>query len=336
MRKTLSQSLAAAMAVSIVAPAALAATLHRVTLDAQAVSAGQIRTIGLKRLDAAPRVSAYGRVINPGPLVTLASQVIAARSAVDAARAEAALARSAAVRAAGLYRARHNISLAALQRARASLAVAEAKRASAVARLVQFKTRMLARWGVRLSAAALSARAPLPELETGAAALVEVSLPLGESLRHPPARAQAMTPDGERLRLHLISRAPGTMAVGAGEGLFYLAPTRTSAPIGTPLTMHLEASPTEEGVMVPRFAVIWHRGEPLVFRETAPGSFAPTPIRGHLISSRGYFVPTHAQSLRPGDRIVTRGTALLYSAAVQTPPAAEAAHGDRVKDQDND
>lgn len=336
MRRKLWQSLVAAMTVSIVASAALAAELHRVTLDARAVSAGQIRTMRLRRLEAAPRVSAYGRVIDPGPLVTRASQVIAARSAVAAARADAALAQSAAVRAIGLYRARHNISLAALQRARAALAVADAKRESAAATLMQLKTRMLARWGAQLSAAALSARAPLPQLETGAAVLVEVSLPLGESLGRPPVRAAAMAPDGERLRLQFISRAPGTMAGVAGETLFYLMPARTSAPIGMPLAVSLETSLTQEGVLVPRAAVLWHRGEPLVFRETAPGAFAPIPVRGNFVSSRGYFVPVHAQSLHPGDRIVTRGAALLYSAALQTRPAAEAAHAGHAKTRNDD
>ncbi len=336
MRRNLSQCLVAAMAAAIVAPAALAAKLHRVTLDAQAVSAGQIRTIRLKRLESAPLVLAYGRVIDPGHFVTLDSQVIAARSAVLAARAEAALARSAALRASGLYRARRNISLAALQRARSALAVAEAKQVSAAATLVQFKTRMRARWGAKLLAAALSASAPLPELETGAAVLVQVSLPLGDSLGDPPAHASAMTPDGERLRLQLVSRAPGTIAGVAGESLFYLMPARTSAPIGTPLTVPLSTSATADGVLVPRSAVLWHRGQPLVFRQTAAGSFAPIVIRGSFISSRGYFVPVSAQSLRPGDRIVTRGAALLYSAAVQTVSAARAAHADHVKDRDDD
>ena len=335
MPRSLSQCLVAAMAASIVAPAALAATLHRVTLNAQAVSAGQIGTIRLKRLESVPSVSAYGEVIDPAPLATLASQVIAARSAVAAARAEAALARSAAVRAAGLYRARHNISLAALQRARSALAVAEAKQASAAATLVQYETRMRTRWGAKLSAAALSAGAPLPELEADAAVLVEISLPLGDSLEYPPAHALAIAPDGERLQLYLVSRAPGTIA-GAGESFFYLMPARTSAPIGTPLTVPLETTAIEEGVMVPQAAVLWHRGEPLVFRETSPGSFAPVPIRGSFPSSRGYFVPLSAQSLHPGDRIVTRGAALLYSAAVQPPPAAEAGHAQHAKDRDDD
>ena len=336
MPRSLPQCLVAAMAASIVAPAALAATLHRVTLSALAVSAGQIGTIRLKRLESAPWVSAYGEVIDPAPLATLASQVIAARSAVAAARAEAALARSAAVRAAGLYRARHNISLAALQRARSAMAVAEAKQASAAATLVQYKTQMRTRWGAKLSAAALSAGAPLPELEADAAVLVEISLPLGDSLEYPPAHALAIAPDGERLQLHFVSRAPGTMSGVAGESLFYLMPARTSAPIGTPLTVPLETTATEEGVMVPQSAVLWHRGEPLVFRETSPGAFAPFPMRGSFPSSRGYFVPLSAQSLHPRDRIVTRGAALLYSAAVQPPPAAEAAHAQHVKDRDDD
>ncbi len=336
MRKTFALYWAAAITAMSMAPAALAAKLDLVRLDAQAVSAGQIRTIQLKRLESTPRVLAYGRVIDPGPLVTLASQVIAARSAVAAAHAKAAVARSAALRAASLYHARHNISLAALQRARSELAVAEAKEAAAAATLVQFKTRMRARWGAKLSAAALSARAPLPEIETGATVLVEVGLLLGDALGQPPAHAPAMTPDGERVRIQFVSSAPHTLAGVAGESQFYLMPARTSAPIGTPLTVPLKTSATEEGVLVPRSAVLWHRGEPLVFRETAKGSFAAIPIPSSFISSRGYFVPMGAQSLRPGDRSVTRGAALLYSAAVQTVPAAAAVHANDVKDQDKD
>ena len=323
MSKRVIQCLAAAMAAALLAPVAPAAGLAPIKLGPQALLAGQIRTARLRRLESAPRLSAYGIVLDPGPLAMLASQVIAAR-------AQAALARSEARRAAVLYRAHHNISQAALQSAQAGLE-------TAAATLMQLKTRMLAHWGPKLSAAALSGRAPVRALETGAAALVEVSLPLGQGSERPPANALATTPDGEKIWLRFISPAPRTAAGVAGESLFYLMPAEISAPIGTPLTVALEARARVAGVLVSRSAVVWDHGELLVFRDTAPGTFLPVPIRSSFISGGGYFVPeSPGTPLRPGDRIVTGGAALLYSAAAQGAPAVKAAQAGKPDDGDDD
>lgn len=326
--------LIAAVAALVLARVAAAAALGPVVLDARSLSAGQIRTARLKPVKSASRITAYGLVLDPGPLVTLASQVIAARGAAAAARATAALSGSEARRAAGLYRAGHNISQAALQSAQSGLEVAEAEKATAAAKLVQLRTRMLAQWGPKLSAAALAARAPLPGLEEGTTVLVELSLPLGQELKNPPPIASATTPDGETIRLRLISRAPRTAAGVAGQSLFYLMPAHSSAPIGTPLNAALETSAKEAGVLVPRSAVVWHEGAPLAFRETASGSFTPVWIRRSFISGDGYFVPEGSGTLlHPGDRVVTDGAALLYSAATQSAPAAQAA---KATDDDDD
>ena len=323
MSKRVIQCLAAAIAAAILAPAAPASGLVPVKLGPQALSAGEIRTVQLIRIESAPRISAYGVVLDPGPLATLASQVIGARASV-------ALARSEAQRATGLYRAQHNISQAALQTAQARLE-------TAVATYAELQTRMLAHWGAKLADAAVSARAPVPALETGTAALVEVSLPLGQALAKPPTMAWATTPDGEKVQLRFISRAPRTAAGVTGQSLFYLMPEQTSAPIGTPLTVSLETARRKTGVLVPQSAVVWHQGEPLVFREIAPGSFAPVPIRSSFISGDGYFVPEGpGTALQLGDRIVTRGAALLYSAATQAVPAAKAAQAGKADDRDDD
>lgn len=337
MPKRVLQYLIAGTAAALFASAALADALAPIALDARALSAGQIQTVRLKSLKSAPRISAYGVVLGPGSLVTLASQVTAAREAAAAARARAALARSEARRATGLYRAHHNISQAALQSAQSALEIAQAAQATAAAELLQLQTRMLAHWGRRLCVAARSGKAPLPDLESGASALVEVSLPLGQALVHPPALALARTPEGQKVRLHWLSRAPRTAAGVAGQSLFYLMPARASIPIGTPLSVVLEAAAREADVFVPRSAVVWDEGRPLAFRETVTGSFAAVPIGSFFVSSEGYFVPESARtSLHPGDRVVTAGAALLYSAATQAAPAAETAKAGEADDDDGD
>lgn len=335
MPKKVLQCLVAAMVATILAPVALAAALPPIALDSRALSAGQILTVRLKRLKSAPRISAYGVVLGPGSLVRLASQVTAARGAAAAASAKATLARSEARRAIGLYRTHHNISKAALQSAQSGLEVAQAEQAMAVAELLQLQTRMLAHWGPKLSAAARSGKAPFPGLESGASALVEVSLPLGQALAHPPEIASATTPEGRKVRLRLLSRAPRTAVGVGGQSLFYLMPARTSIPIGTPLSVALETAGSGAGVLVPRSAVVWHEGKPLAFRETVVESFAAVPLGSFFVSSDGYFVPERGgASLHPGDRVVTAGAALLYSAATEVAPAAKAAQAAKADDDD--
>ncbi|MDA8348014.1 MAG: hypothetical protein M0038_04290 [Pseudomonadota bacterium] len=335
MPKNVFLPLVATLTVALGANVALAAGLAPVTLDAKAISAGQIRVARLMRLTASPQISAYGFVLDPGPLVTLAADVVAARSAAAAASARAALARNEARRAVHLYRAQHNISQAALQRAQSTLAVAEAARATAVAQLAQWRTRMLADWGSKLFAAALSGSAPLPRLEKGAAQLVEVSLPLGQGLANPPAEASATTPSGGGVQLRFVSRAPRAAAGVAGESFFYLMASRASAAIGTPLSVEFSASTGKSGVLVPRSAVVWHQGELFSFREITPDSFAPVPIPGAFVTKKGYFVPEGAGTLlHPGDRVVIDGAALLYSAATQSRAATTGVAKDADDDED--
>lgn len=327
--------LVAALAVAMGANLALAGGLAAITLDAKAISAGQIRVARLKRINASPRISAYGFVLDPGPLVTLMADVVAARGAAAAAGARAALARSEAHRAVHLYRAQHNISQAALQSAQSSLAVAEADHATATARLAQLRMKMLADWGPKLGADALSGRAPLSRLEDGVAELVEVSLPLGQALPKLPVEASATTPSGKAVQLRLISRAPRVAAGVAGESFFYLMASRASAPIGTPLSVTLSTSCGESGVFVPRSAVMWRQGEPFAFRENTPDSFVPVSIRGAFVVDDGYFVPKGAgTSLHPGDRVVIDGTALLYSTAMRSRAVAVGAA--KAGDDDDD
>jgi hypothetical protein len=309
--------------------AAPAAELAPITVAPKAISAGEIRTAPVQRLDHAPPITGYGVVLDPGPLATLSAQLAAARSKVVAGRARAALARSEAKRATDLYGAQHNISQAALQTAQSRLQVAEADQATATAQLTELQAHIRADWGAKLATAAAAATAPLPQLENGAERLVEVSLPLGQALPAPPMDATATTPDGKQVALQFVSRAPRAAAGVAGQSLFYLMASQSSAPIGTPLTVALNVTTAKAGILVPRSAVVWRNGQALAYRETSPGSFMPVPVRTSFNTDKGYFMPQDGNAaLHPGDRIVIDGVALLFSASRSPPPAAKAAKPD--------
>ncbi len=222
MRKRFIGCLMLAIATIAVDRVAAAAELVPVTLDAKAIASGQVRTAPLKRLDRAPPITAYGIVLDPGPLATLSAQFAAAHSKIVAGEARSALARSEAMRAADLYRVQHNVSQAALQTAQSHLQVAEADQATVKAQLAELQAHIRADWGPTLAAAVVSATTPQPQLESGTELLVQVSLPLGQALPLPSPEASATTPDGVHVALRLLSRAPRAAEGVAGQSLFYL------------------------------------------------------------------------------------------------------------------
>ncbi len=213
--------------------------------------------------------------------------------------------------------------------------VAQATQASAQARLGELLARARSDWGARLGATAASGSAPLPELEGGAEQIVEVSLPLGQSLPPPSTAPQASTPDGKRVALRLVGRAPRAAAGVAGPGLYYLMATQDSAPIGTPLTVSLRAHGAVAGVLIPASAVVWHDGRALVYRQSAPGAFAPVAMPHVTRTRRGYFVADLSdEALRPGQRVVVSGAALVFSAS-QSPPATAKIQAAKPGDDDD-
>ncbi len=335
MCRKLLKCFALAMAAAATAGTAGAQQLATVTLDAKAVSAGGIRTVALQQVERAPQTTAYGIVLDPGPLITLSEQIAAGRSKLAAARATAALARSQAARAADLYRAQHNISQASLQTAQSRLQVARADQVTAQAQLAGINARARTDWGSTLAVAAASAAAPLPQLESGAQLLVEVSLPLGRSLPVLPRDPAATTPDGKHVTLRIVGRAPRAAAGVAGPSLYCLMAAQDSAPIGTPLAVALRQPGVVAGVLVPPSAVVWHDGQALVFQQTGADSFAPVAVPTSLRIGEGYFVPAgDGAALHAGQRIVVAGAALVYSASQSPPPAAKA-KGAKPEDDDD-
>ena len=337
MYRTFFKCAALAIAAAAAAGTAAAGQLATVTLDAKAVAAGGIRTAALQRVKRAPRIAAYGIVLDPGPLITLSAQIAGARSKLAAAHATTALARSEAARAADLYQSQHNISQAAFQAARSRLQVAEADQANAQAQLTGLDARARTDWGARLAAAAGSGAAPLPQLGSGTQQLIEVSLPLGQSLPALSTDPAASTPDGEDVALRLVDRAPRAAAGVAGPSLYYLMSAQDSAPIGTPLTVALSGSGAVAGVLVPPSAVVWHDGTALVYRQTGSASFESVAVPTSSRTGQGYFVAEgDGTALQAGQRIVVTGAALLFSASESPPPEAKTKPAKAENDDDDD
>ena len=300
-----------------------------VRLDAGVLKAAQLHVQVLKPSRQAPRLAAYGIVLDPARVAAASAEIAAARSKVAEDEAKASLAAAAAARTEVLYRARENVALADMQKAQSQLAVARAEEAMETASLAETNARIRAAWGPTLAAAIASNSAPLPELEEGSKRLVRVSLPLGAGLSDPPPIVRASAPDGTRIALAFVSRSPRTERRIAGQSSFYLMARTNSAPIGTPLAASLDTAAPESGVIVPASAVVWNDGQAFVYRQIGATTFAAVPISTATPRAGGYFVPERL--LAPGTKVVTEGAALILSAALSG-KSPKAVKGDEDRD----
>jgi hypothetical protein len=287
---------------------ALAAEVPEVTDKAETpkpitVKADEQRRLGVQTAtlaaQAAPGgVSSLARVLDPGPLIQLDSDLSAAVAGGAASRAEATRTRK-------LYAEDRTASTRALETADAQ-AQADQQKVNAAQR------RLTLEWGAGVAALPGRERAALVnDLAHVRAELVRVELP-------PEA---AVPPSGTRIPLQ--SAAGGEAMQGRTLGLLPVADprlqtrgllvelrgTQTMLAVGQMLSAQLPGSGTARGVLLPRSALLRRNARVWAYVATAPESFVRREVRDYQPVSEGWFVPG---GFAPGEHIVTGGaTALL-------------------------
>ncbi|MGC8527549.1 hypothetical protein [Acidiphilium sp.] len=286
-----------AMAAFLVLGAGAARAAGGVTVDAATLRSGLIVTAVPALHTETPMIAAYGRVIDPTPVFTLRSRIVAARAADTLAAATLARTRR-------LYHAAGNVSEASVQQA-------EAGATSARARLSALRSAAAARFGAALGAAIAGNGAPFRAIEAGGS-LVSV-VQGGAALNHLPAAATARLANGGSAALRAIGPA-GRLPPGLlGQAFLFTGP---ALPVGTPLAVSLPVGRKIAGYDVPVSALVWHHDRAFAFVRTAPHAFAAVPLGGAGSLRRGdapgtRFVP--ATALPPHPAIVVRGAGLLNS-----------------------
>lgn len=289
----------------------------QVVLSRAKMARAGIAVATLHSVRIARSISVLGVVLDPAPLLRLRGSVAVAEAGLSEATAKLQLERQQAARARLLYRQAHNVSAADLQKAEEDLAAARAARAAAVAQRTALLAQASTTWGIGITAALREGGHPLPQLASGTAILVGLSLPPGTPLADPPHRVEAEAA-GTRFPLRLIGPLPRMIAGYPGQAFLYEAAPVPGAPVGSTVSARLPIGPVRAGVLVPFSAVLWQGGRALVFRAAAKGRFEPVPIATDVPTDKGYLVSGH---LSRGDRIVVRGAALLLAGPSQ--PARE-------------
>ncbi|MGH8865258.1 MAG: efflux RND transporter periplasmic adaptor subunit, partial [Burkholderiales bacterium] len=262
------------------------------------VSAG-IVTANPQSMQVPSEVQGYGRVLDPTPLATLLLEIESAAAALDASAKEYE-------RAKALFADNQNSSARDLESAKAAM-----KRDRAL--LEAARARLLTGWGK-----ALALREDLPALVKALtaleSALVRLNLPPDEPLSSPPtgARLVFLSDENRSAEADFLSPAPTTEAAMQGQGFLFLL--RTNSPEfrpGTAVTGFLKVrGEPQQGMLVPRSAVLRHEQQAWLYVQTDDAGFARKPIVLKHPSDDGWSI---TEGLRPSDRIVVSGAQVLLS-----------------------
>lgn len=273
------------------APAA--APAEHVTLDAEGIARAGIRMATVEPVAGAAAIAAFGRVLDPLPLV----EALHARAA---ARATVALARTEHERVARLHRDDQNASTRDLEGARATLEKATLDVAAVEARL------RLA-WGPVADEDGLA-----DDLVAGRVGLLRIDLPAGVALTALPATVSATSP-ARGYEARVLGRAPTTDPLVQGEGYLALVagdPPRPGAVLAVAVP---RPDAPAAGLAVPVSAVVWLAARSVVYVEPTDGQFERRAVvLGPQVGER-WIVTT---GLTVNERVVVAGAARLLSAEI--------------------
>ena len=248
---------------------------------------------------------AFGRVMDPVPLVTLDGEFAAAEAALSASRSEYERTQS-------LQKAGEGISRKVSETAEAQFRADEIK-ADGLRRRARLE------WGVAFSTLqAAERRSFVEKLVRGDAALVRVELLPGDALAELPASARlsVLGRESEMIQTGNITPATDTDAKTQAQG-FVLRVEKPAFALrpGMALTAWLElANPPQKGFALPRSSVLRHDGATWIFVQEEEERFVRKPVTlvAPLDGEKGWFV-AEGTGIKADDLIVETGAQALLS-----------------------
>jgi D-alanyl-D-alanine carboxypeptidase len=246
-------------------------------------------------------IEAYGFILDPAPLLKLNSDLLSAQAALDAASAQYRRTRR-------LYAEQKNASLRDLQTAQASHLTDKSQ-------LEALEQQLRNDWGEEIARMDSGDRSQLVgALVDRREAVARVTAPVGDQPDDVPDAAEIFVLGHEEqpLKARAVYAAPMTVPTLQGQAFLVLI-GRTQFPLrpGTAVSARIPISKTsQQGVMVPRSAVVRYVGNEWVYCALERDRFVRLRIVPAEITDRGYFV---TQNLAPGTRIVVGGAQTLLS-----------------------
>jgi hypothetical protein len=260
-----------------------------------------LATETLTRVTRPLEIEAYGFILDPAPLAALNSNLVSAQAALDASAAQYH-------RSKRLYGERKNASLRDLQTAQATYLTDQAR-----AQVLEQQIRDA--WGPEVAQMNPRARGDLiSALIARHQAIAHVTAPVGEALDGLPREAtvHVLGHESHPLDARAVYAAPMVDQTMQGQTYLLVFDTK-SFPVrpGAAVSARLPASnKAEQGVIVPRSAVVRYAGKQWVYRALDGGRFVRREITPVEATAAGYFVTA---SLAPRMRVVVTGAQTLLS-----------------------
>ncbi|MBA2352104.1 MAG: hypothetical protein ACR2FI_08740 [Burkholderiales bacterium] len=257
-------------------------------------------------------IKLYGSVIDLAPLIELRARYLAAQADAVIARSALNVSEKEYRRIAALYADDRNASQRALQAALGTWRADQARQAAAKTAIDGALTALRTQWGD-----VLAEWATTPDSRSFAAllkrddAIVQIAIPFDVALPEQGAAimvAPLAASDGER-PAQFISPSPNVDSTVLGRTFFYRTDARDLR-YGARVVARPDAGDdSEQGVLVPFPAVVWHGGKSWVYVQAEAERFERREVDAQRELDQGWFSPR----LKTGDAIVISGAQLLLS-----------------------
>jgi hypothetical protein len=288
-------SLTLAASLSLLGKPALAAGV-RLSPAVQRALGIATRTMAIAHREA--EVDAFAKVLDPGPLVQLDSDLATAEAAAAASGAEAARARA-------LHAADGGVSQMDVE-----TAVAQAR--SDALKVEILRHRVGLEWGPGVARMSAAGRERLIQgLAAGKVALVHVDTHNDEG----QAGARTVKVDVGDGSARGIVLGPARQAEprlqSSGLIVEVTGPSAMLLSVGLTQSAHIESSTPQSGVVLPRAAVVRFRGSDWVYVRSGPAAFERRLVQTPVPEEDGLFV---AQGFANGDEVAVKGAQALFAA----------------------
>jgi hypothetical protein len=259
-----------------------------------------VRTEALTAERRKAEVDAFAKVLDPGPLAQLDSDLMTAVAAAAASRAEGA--RTHALHAAG-----DTISSKDTE-------AAESQARQDAAKVALLRARLGLEWGPGIARLSDSARERLiAGLSKGTVALVHVDTP--SNAGQAGARTVKVDLGDGSVSVPGVVLGPARQAEprlqSSGLLVQVTGPQAVLLSIGLTNSAHIETGAPQPGVLIRRAALIRYRGSTWAYVKHGPDQFERRLVQDGQPEDGGVFV---ASGFSPGDMVVTGGAAGLFAA----------------------
>ena len=262
-----------------------------------------------------PQRLAFGRVLDPTPIVTLDGELAAAEAALAASRAEHE-------RTQGLFKNGENLARKTLETAEAQFRGDEIK-ADGLRRSARLE------WGPEFAALDAAARREFVEhLVRGETSLIRVDILPGDALAEQPksARVLVLGREAQPVETQSITPAADVDTKTQAQG-FILRVEKAPFPLrpGMALTAWLELGETPRaGFAIPRAAILRHDGRAWVYVQEEEEKFVRKPVTldTPLDGERGWFV-AEGGGIKADDLLVVTGAQSLLSEELKAQGGSE-------------